>query len=462
MPEKAARKVWRGRDVIGPAYLFACLLLGGSAQGIWQNMVLQLAGIVIIAWAAMETGEDRLTPSAKQLLLIGLAALAVAALQLIPLPPQIWSHLGPRSHIADGFRVLGQPLPSEPLSLAPSAGLNSLLGFIPPIAMFCAIVRLKAYRLKWLAIALIAATLAGVALGALQVATYTPDQAPWYLYEDTNYSKAVGFFANADHMATLLVVTLPFIAALVAAEKSAGLQRYSAIFASSVGLTIVILIGIALNGSLAGYGLSLPVLGASALIIVPAGNRLRIWIAAAAALLMTASIIVLQTTPIGSSTIGEQASSSVQSRAEILATSSRAIAEFMPFGSGLGSFQTVYPLYERATEVTTTYVIHAHNDYVEVILELGVAGILLLGLFLIWWCVAVWRVWRTSAPNPFARAASIASAAMLIHSLVDFPLRTAAMATCFSMCLGLLADWRSAPAPSEVSDLRRTRHVEFS
>jgi hypothetical protein len=49
---------------------------------------------------------------------------------------------------------------------------------------------------------------------------------------------------------------------------------------------------------------------------------------------------------------------------------------------------------------------------------------------------------------------------VLVHSAVDFPLRTAAIAACFGMCLALLADSRAAP-PKEKTALRRKRHVEF-
>ena len=44
----------RARAMVAPAYLFACLILGGSAQGVWQNMILLLAGLAIIAWAAFD------------------------------------------------------------------------------------------------------------------------------------------------------------------------------------------------------------------------------------------------------------------------------------------------------------------------------------------------------------------------------------------------------------------------
>jgi O-antigen ligase len=168
----------------------------------------------------------------------------------------------------------------------------------------------------------------------------------------------------------------------------------------------------------------------------------------------------METTSIGSGRIGAHATSAVQSRSEIFATTSHAAGDFMPFGSGLGSFRTVYQLYEKPDQVTPDYVVHAHNDYAEVALELGLAGIVLMLAFLLWWVIAVWRAWRTAETGPFARAAAISSAAVLVHSLVDFPLRTAAISACFGMCLALLADSRAAP-PKEKAQLRRRRHVEF-
>lgn len=449
----------RGRSFVAPAYLFACLVLGGSAQGIWQNMILQLAGVAMIAWAALDQGEGMARP-AQQLLVIAIATIAVIAIQLIPLPASLWSHLGPRQQVADGFQALGMRIPSEPLSLTPALGLSALLAIIPSVAIVCAMVRLRAYRARWLAVALIAGTLAGIALGALQVASSDVELSPWYLYSETSTGKAVGFFANADHMATLLVMAFPFVAAIVAAGRTSNMQRYSALIAIAAGLGMVLVVGLALNGSLAGYGLALPVIVASLLIILPAGSRLKLWTVGLAALLFVGSVVALETTSIGSGRIGAHATSAAQSRSEIFATTSRAAGDFMPFGSGLGSFRTVYQLYEKADQVTPDYVVHAHNDYAEVALELGLAGVVLILIFLLWWAIAVWRAWRTAEAGPFARAAAIASAAVLIHSLVDFPLRTAAISACFGMCLALLADSRAAP-PKEKAQLRRSRHVEF-
>jgi O-antigen ligase len=421
-------------------------------------MFLQLVGVAIIVWAAIDSGDGPVAPAARQLLALGMIALALVAAQLIPVSAALWRDLGPRAQIARDFSAFSKPLAAEPLSLTPALTLNSMLGIIPPLALFCAMVRLKAYRSVWLAIALIVGTLAGVGLGALQVASSGSDISPWYLYEETNLGKAVGFFANANHMATLLVMTIPFLAAVVASAKRTSIQRYSATLMAAGGLAILLVVGLALNGSLAGYGLALPVVAVSSLIVFPPGRRLRWWIAAFSLLLVIAVIAGLETTAIGEGTLGESATTSVDSRAEILSTTLHAAREFMPFGSGLGSFSHIYPLYENLPQVTGTYVVHAHNDYAEIALELGAPGVLIIVVFLMWWAVRAWRAWATAAASPFGRAAAIASAAVLVHSLVDFPLRTAAIAATFAMCLALLAGSGAALA-MDTTDRRPTRHV---
>jgi O-antigen ligase len=137
----------------------------------------------------------------------------------------------------------------------------------------------------------------------------------------------------------------------------------------------------------------------------------------------------------------------------------RAARDFMPLGSGVGTFRQVYALYEDHDRLdVTTYVNHAHNDYLELALETGVPGLAVLALFLLWWGRAAWRAWRSREADPFARAAAVASAAILVHSLVDFPLRTAAIGACFALCLVLLVRQRP-PRAAEKSDLWSPRHV---
>jgi O-antigen ligase len=447
----------RARQAIAPLYLFACLILGGSAQGIWANMVLQLLGIGIIAWAALARTDGAMPSPPRQLVVLAMLAVAVVAIQLIPLPPSVWTSLGGRAALAGGYHILGLELPWLPVSLMPYRSLDALLGLIPPLALFCAIVRLNAYRPSWLVAALLAGTVAGIMLGALQVSSANPDSSPWYLYPQSSFGVASGFFANANHMATLLVVTLPFLAALYASARSGGRQGSFAVLVVAAGAALLIFVGILLNRSLAAYGLTPVVLAASTLILQSQRSGWRRWTLLLAGLLLIGAVVVLATSSIRSSQFQGEASTSVQTRQQMLITTARALRDFMPWGAGLGSFRSVYQLYEDPARVTTTYVIHAHNDYAELALEMGVAGILLMVLFLGWWGRASWRAWLGDA-GPYARAASIASAAILVHSLVDFPLRTAAISGVFAMCLALLAE-RPPPPVRAKGDLRPTRHV---
>jgi O-antigen ligase len=443
----------RLRDGVAPLYLFLCLILGGSAQGIWANMALQLLGLGIIAWAAAAATRPVASP-ARHLLVIAGLAVALVAIQMVPLPPTVWPRLGGRGPVVEGYNILGLGTPWIPISLEPYRSLDVLLGLIAPLALFVAIVSLRAYRPSWLAAALLAGTIAGVVLGALQV---TGGGSHWYLYPESSFG-AIGFFANINHMADLLVCTLPFIAALFASARSANRQRNFAIALGVVAAALLIVVGIALNHSLAVYGLTPPVLAGSALILLPQRSPWRRWAVVALAVLVVGAVATLGTASVRSSALASDTATSVESRQEMLATSAKAIPDFMPWGSGLGTFRSVYHLYENPTQVTNTYVIHAHDDYVELALETGVPGVLLMIAFLVWWARAAWRACRYADNGVWARAASIASGAILIHSLVDFPLRTAAISAVLAMCLGLLVERRTVPVQSK-SDLRPTRHV---
>ena len=110
------------------------------------------------------------------------------------------------------------------------------------------------------------------------------------------------------------------------------------------------------------------------------------------------------------------------------------IRQFWPLGSGLGTFPVIYPLFENSQYLTPTYVNHAHNDYLEFVFETGLIGAGLITLFVAWWVwrsIAVWRAERTVGAT-WQRAASIVIGVMILHSIVDYPLRTPAILVMFA------------------------------
>jgi len=444
-----------------PLYLLLCLLLGGaSAAGFWANMVLQLLAIPIIGWALLVRRSAPMSRAGRSLLTLLVLMLGLIALQLIPLPPALWTLIPGREQTAAGFAMLGQPLPWLPISLAPYQTIGSALWLLPAIAVLLGIVRLGNFRASLLAWVLALVTILSVAIGALQIVG--GEGSPWYLYEITNYGVTTGFFSNANHMATLLVATVPFLAALYLSARSKGrsVQRSSGLFVVLSGTLGVVFVGIAVNRSLAGIGLSVPVLAASLLMLISRKRKLPKWSAALVGLLLMGSVALAFSAPFHNNLTTQEARTAEDSRYTSFTKSLGAAREFLPLGSGIGSFQAIYRMREDPAGVGRFYMNHVHSDLIELLLETGLPGLVLILLFLVWWSRRAIAIWRAEKPDFFAQAAVVASAAILAHSLVDYPLRTAAIGAVFAMCCALMAEPRArvrqgTPQPDE----KQARHL---
>lgn len=444
------------RQAIAPIYLFVCIVMGGSAQGIYSNLALQLMAVTILVWAFLTRTPLKDSKPAARLGWLAAAAVALIFLQLIPLPPAIWTNVPGRIFVAEGFRLLGQPLPGMPLSLAPTDTIATAMALLPPLAMLALILRLGAYRDGWLLVALLCATSISVALGVLQI--QSGGTGP-YLYALANFGTASGLFANANHMATLLLVSIPFLVALGARRWRKSPKTNDRLLTATLagGAAIVVMLGIVTNHSFALLVIGAPVVGAAALQLIPPG-RVRLGrLAIMLGLLFLAGTAALAVMVASGMSTSNQ--TSVTIRADIWTHSADAIEDHWLAGSGVGTFPALYPQYEEPSSVERTYINHAHNDYLEIVLETGVPGTLLLLLFLIWWTNRAIVIWRSPNADELARAATIASAAILLHSLVDYPLRTAGIATSMAVALALMADPAKRRRQARLAELRPARHL---
>lgn len=449
------------RVALVPLYLLLCLLLGGASRaGLWANLVLQLLGLALIFWSLVVERRTPIGTPGRQLTVLVLLMLMVVGVQLVPLPPEVWTELGGREEIARGYQLIGQSLPWLPVSLAPHRTLSSLFWLIPAVATLLGIVKLGGYKASWMAWVVTAVAILSVAIGAMQLAG--GDQSPWYFYENTNHGVGVGFFANANHQATLLLATIPFLTAiyLTATGKGHSAQRSSGLLVILFGALMVLVVGLFINGSLAGFGLALPVLGASILMLISRRRRVPAWATAVIAAAALTSIYVPFSAPLGNNLTTEEAKSSAFSRRTSFTKSLEATQDFLPFGSGISTFAYIYPRYEDPNVVERTWMNHVHSDFIEVALEAGVPGLVVFLIFLLWWLSRAFRVWSAEKPDYFARAATIASGAMMAHSAVDYPLRTAALSVLFAACCAFMADPRSRVRRTEEPENKsQARHL---
>ena len=449
------------RLALVPAFLLLCLILGGaSAAGIWANMLLQLLAIPIIVWAVIVRRGTPMPAPARRLLMGLFLLLLLIAAQLVPLPPGIWTSLPGRESVAEGYRLLNLPLPWMPISLAPYSTLSSALWLLPAIAMLLGIIRIGAFKTAWIAWVIALVATASVMIGALQVVG--GDQSPWYFYTITNRGATTGFFANANHMATLLVCAIPFLASLYLGGRGRGKssRRASGMFVILAGALAVILVGVVINASLAGVGLAIPAAFASFLMIWSRKRKLPRWVWGGVAALLAGAAILVYNVPFSSNNLTGQGRSASDSRFYSFSLSSEAAADYFPVGSGIGTFVRIFPMYEDPGTVDRYYMNHVHGDYIEIALETGIAGVLLIALFLLWWAGRAVRIWGAEEPDYYARAATIASAAILVHSIVDYPLRTAAISALFAVCCALMAEPRARERSrkKETAD-NRPRHL---
>jgi hypothetical protein len=140
-----------------------------------------------------------------------------------------------------------------------------------------------------------------------------------------------------------------------------------------------------------------------------------------------------------------------------------AATAFMPFGSGLGTFVPVYSMFEKpADALANKYANHAHNDILQLWLDTGVIGLALMGVFAVWLALRSVQVWRRARPDgaseldlSLTRAATIAIALIIVHSFVDYPLRTSAMMGLVAFLCALLIEPTVAATCREATELQQ-------
>lgn len=103
-------------------------------------------------------------------------------------------------------------------------------------------------------------------------------------------------------------------------------------------------------------------------------------------------------------------------------------------GTGLGTFQSVYPRYESYYDGRV--VEHAHNDYLELLADTGLIGGACGLAFVVLLFRRAWfnlRSAKTPFGGSFYSGAIVACAGLMVHSLVDFNLHIPSNALLFSL-----------------------------
>ena len=436
--------------------LVACFVLGGSARGnVASLMILRPISALLLGF-----GLWRLQMAQVKehwfLVALALAILAVPAFQLIPLPPEVWSRLPGRGLVEEIDRVAGLGHVWRPLSLTPDATLNALYAAIVPFTALVLGIQLGAEeRSRLLPLVLVLCGISAL-LGLLQ--TLGDPNGPLYFYTVTNNGSAVGLFANRNHQALVLAMMLPMLALLVRGHGTRTGARQLVALATGLALLPLILI----TGSRAGLavaGVAIPaipfILGRDQQTATEAPPARTRWSLAApyagqVGMVLAGTCLIALTIWLGRDVAWDRllaAETAGDARVKILPTLLSMIQGYAPAGSGMGSFMQVYQVHEPDALLTTTYMNHAHNDWLEVLLDGGAVSVLLLGIAIIGFLLRTKRAFAArAAASPAVQYARLGLVMVLLAALAsasDYPLRVPSLASLFV----LAALWASCTLP---------------
>jgi O-antigen ligase len=391
-------------------------------------------------------------------LLLGLVVL-VCSVQLVPVP------IGLLRLVSPGSAELFQPAllahgssQATPISVVPANTYRSTLNLLAYLLIFAIMGDIAARwtRAIWmLALPLVLIGFLDAVVGMLQ-----------FFYGDPK-SQVSGTFANRDHFAGLLELCLPFAVMLPVAiwrrkteedDTSLGPVTQCCVFAA---MATVMLIGIVNSLSRMGFVaalISLFVVATLALGKDPRGG-LRWSVVAGFAVLVVLFFFLLPSRAFIARLGGALSASELSTdlRLQIWGDTFRLWSHFPIFGCGFGAFQSALMRYQTAAPMQTINFVH--NDYLQFLTELGLAGFIpLLATAVLLLKMMNQRL--SNSIGEYERCFYIgclgAITAMTIHSLADFNLYKPATASMLSWISAMAA------APRPMMGKSRSPQTSFS
>lgn len=391
---------------------------GGTHSGFYGDVAVQFLSIPLLSAALWPAFGDEGAPQKKARLLFGACAACaiVIFVQLLPLPFDAWFGRTALFQGGDETRFAGTHPGGTTLSMTPAATWAAAVSLLVPLSFFGATLQLghmQRMRLCWIMLGVGAVSLA---LGFLQVAQGV--SSPFRFYEMTNPTEAVGFFANRNHFAAFLNVTLVLSALWLtqtlelSLEKGASKTQSILWFAAAAAFFVSIVAGLMMARSRAGAFLALVALAGIVVMVFRHSwahraqhlpQRKTKLGRTSLALVLFAALFALQFASAGlvARFEGDFAD---DLRLPLNVTTFKTAFETLPFGTGLGSFVPVYATVEKGEDTVPPFVNHAHDDLAEVLLETGLMGAVFLIIFLGWFGRRTFAVWmRSSSDSPPAK-----------------------------------------------------------
>jgi hypothetical protein len=421
----------------GALYLLLCLVFvtGGSSQARgWSDAVTQLLALPVLLAAGWRVSG--LPPSrVRSLGLVAMAAVALLPwLQLLPLSGPLWGLAPERAALGRDLAAVGVAHHTTAWTLTPAATLRGALSLLPGLALFVGALSVDATTQRRLLGLCVLLPIASLVLGFLQMGA--PQDSLLNPYPE--WAPAMGgVFANPNHQGTAMLVGLGICLAFVVGSFHVAGGRRNPWPAAIAGGTL--LVGLPLANSRAAVLIGILLMAGAPLAMVVSARRegsgsgswRRLVLLVVAAIVLALALSVAM----GWMKVDELE----EIRGIIRRATVGAAAGQLPWGSGVASFVPVFQQALPKALLLPAYINAAHNDYAQVWLETGLPGLAVAGL-------AAWAIFRAVRVGLHGDAAELrllwsgllGLAVLLIHSFVDYPLRTPALIAIAGLLAGIV------------------------
>ncbi len=412
---------------------------GGSKYGI-ANLIVQLAALIALSFHRRTFFGFWNSAPAGLKLLIALSIL-LPLIFLIPIPPSIWSSFPGRELMAQSHELTGGSGWAS-TSVDPVRTLLALTALITPLALLTigwSAPRDRLIIIGWIAVGL---GLANFLIGIPQVLS---NSATGVIYPENSMPGVLfGSFANRNSTGLFLVGTLA-LAALLPSPLRIG----QAALIIRIFVCVLLFVAIILTRSRTALVLAFLPIGLVAIRLLSArfarnrstadAARSKGWFTLLSAIgIVAVSGLLLAAAPGRVNDVLERFGDSDDARAYIWEDASYSADRYWPVGSGMGTFDDVFQVDESLENMTMRRAGRAHNDYLEVAIEAGLPGLILIAGWLI---LLVWLSWRarTSHDRWIAWSGAVILLAIALQSITDYPLRNMSVLTFASFALLVLA-----------------------
>lgn len=412
---------------------------GYSQERSSLDVAAQLLALPVMAWALFQWFGVPRPGLGKAALVVAIAIFLVPALQLIPLPDVLWSLPPGRHSLALDLEQAGVIELPAAWTLSPAATELSLWSMLPALAVFVGVLVLPPAMhrsLLWLVLVLV---LSSVVLAVVQLGLPRDSFLNPYPMRAPSFN---GVFANPNHQATALAVGLVLVVALLLERPS--WKRARAVQGLLLGTALVLVVALPLTGSRGGWLVAMAGVALAGVLMRPwtRSYRPRMW----RVLLPVAGLLAVVAAWIA---LGWMRVDIAEERrwAAAMATFAMGVEHF-PLGIGMGGFVGWFEANMPVVLQGDEFFNHAHNEYAQWWLETGLLAPLLLAAVAAVLLVTLRRLLRQQTdglPSGPSIGAWSGVAVVLIHSVVDYPLRTPSLMTVTALLAGIAIAWACAP-----------------